>query len=414
MPADGCARDATRPGRIVELDALRGLAVIGIVAMNVIAFSMPNAAYFNPRAYGGTGAGELVGWTLSFLLVEDKFRALFAMMFGAGVAILLDRAKQHRLRAHYARMLVLFVIGFLHAVLLSSSDVLRLYALAGVVLPFVANWPVRRLLVAACLLIALHVVVAGYVAWGWVEYWWQVHTVPGTDPTPLAPAEYVFGADPAAIERGLAIGQESFGERIERRMQAPLSNLLAVVAILPLTLAAMLVGMAFWRNGLLAGRWSVARATRLGLKCAIIALPSLALLAALAFYSGFNAAVVAANTFVWSAPFDQLLAIAWATLAMALFQHLGARHGLVARLAASGKMALTNYLATSVVLGFLFFSWGLGWFGEVGRLQAYGLALVPIALMLVWSPLWLRYFRQGPAEWLWRSLAQMQRLPLKR
>ncbi len=78
-----------------------------------------------------TARPSSIAWAVSFVLVEDKFRNLFAMMFGAGFAILLERGGEHPLRAHYARMAVLLAIGWLHALLLSSSDVLRLYALCG-------------------------------------------------------------------------------------------------------------------------------------------------------------------------------------------------------------------------------------------------------------------------------------------
>ncbi|HSG34484.1 MAG TPA: DUF418 domain-containing protein [Sphingomonadaceae bacterium] len=400
-------------GRIAELDALRGFAVIGIVLMNVFAFAMPPAAYYNPAAYGGTAPAELGSWALGFVLVEDKFRNLFAMMFGTGVAILLERERQYPLRKHYARMAVLFVFGFLHALLLSSSDVLRLYALCGLVLPLAVRWPVKRLLFAAAALVALHMAVGGYIAWGWLEYWWRFATVPGTGFAPLMPAEAAFGADPDAIARGLETGREALGERVAARLANPAAPLLAGLAILPLTLAAMLAGIAMLRSGLIVAQWPVARLRRFGFRLTGLALPPLAALAAFAFHAGFNGAVIGTNALVWSAPFDLLLGTAWACLAMAGFQSQ-AGSALVARLAATGRMALTNYLASSLVLGGIFAGWGLGLFGEVGRLEAYAIALVPITLMLLLSPLWLARFRQGPAEWLWRGLANCRFAPLRR
>ena len=148
-------------------------------------------------------------WTLAFLLIEDKFRTLFAMMFGAGVAILLDRPSPDRLRGHCARLAVLFAFGLVHATLFYSGDVLRLYAIAGLALPLCVRWPARWLWAGAVALVALHLVAGGYIAWGWLDYWWQVQTMPGTDPAPLAPAEAGFGADPAALARGLEIGRET-------------------------------------------------------------------------------------------------------------------------------------------------------------------------------------------------------------
>ncbi len=391
--------------RIVALDALRGLAVAGIVLMNVFAFAMPGAAYYNPRAWGGDGLAELTLWTLAFLLVEDKFRTLFAMMFGAGVAIQFARPAP-RWRAHAARMAVLFAIGLVHATLFYSGDVLRLYALCGLVLPLCLKWPQRGLWIAAAALVLVHMVAGGWIGWGWLHYWWLMETVPGTDPAPLAPAEMAFGADPAALTRGLELGQESLAERIERRLASPVSALIAAGLILPTTLAAMLAGIALWRGGLLAARWPAARALRLARVLAAPSVLVLTALAALAHYSGFHGVVIGTNALVWSVPFDLALGIALAAVAMVWFCRRGSTDPLVARLAAAGRMALTNYLATSLILGFIFASWGLGLFGTVSRGQTYAAALVPIAAMLAWSQPWLARFGQGPAEWLWRRLAK--------
>ena len=118
-------------GRIAELDALRGLAVIGIVWMNVYVFALPFQAYTNPVVWGGDGAADGWVWAASFVFVEDKFRTLFAMLFGAGCLILIERSGDKVWRPHLARMGVLFLIGIAHSVLLASNDVLRAYALAG-------------------------------------------------------------------------------------------------------------------------------------------------------------------------------------------------------------------------------------------------------------------------------------------
>ncbi|MGB3165540.1 MAG: DUF418 domain-containing protein, partial [Alteraurantiacibacter sp.] len=184
-----------------------------------------------------------------------------------------------------------------------------------------------------------------------------------------------------------------------------------VAGSLPSTLAAMLVGVALWRNGLLAGEWSPERARRLGLRFAAVALPVLAGLAAWSMASGFDPIVTTANALVWSAPFDLLLGIAWAALGMASFARGGA---VTARLAATGRMALTNYLATSLAFAALFAGWGMGFYGEVSRPEALLIALLPMALALLWSSPWLARFRQGPIEWLWRCAARGRILPLRR
>ena len=89
-------------------------------------------------------------------------------------------------------------------------------------------------------------------------------------------------------------------------------------------------------------------------------------------------------------------------------------HLLRGRLAAAGRLSLTNYLLSSLTFALIFYGWGLGWFGMLTRWQAFAVALVPVTLMLIWSPLWLARFRQGPFEWLWRSVARGRFGPILR
>lgn len=416
MSVSGTALTAAPSGkrRITALDALRGVAVIGIVVMNVIAFAMPANAYLNPRVWGGTGTLETALWAISFVLVEDKFRALFAMMFGAGVAIMLGKDQARPLASHYARMLVLLAIGLAHAVLLANNDVLRIYAVCGLLLPLAVNWPVNRLLWAAGLLIAGQLAVSGYFAWGWLDYWHQRASGITIDLAPQEVAERTYGGHPDTTAASLERGRESFAERLDRRTSNWMVQGRFIVASFPSALASMLLGMALWRSGLLAGEWDKPRALRLARGCIMVTIPVFLGLTLWSILSGFDPIVTAANAIVLSAPFDIALGVGYAALAIALFGDALKDHAVTRVLAATGRMALTNYLATSLIFAGLFASWGLGLFGEVLRDTALLLALVPIAAMLLWSAPWLAHFRQGPMEWLWRSLAGFSRLPLRR
>ena len=399
--------------RIAALDALRGLAVAGIAVMNVLVFALPAQAYVNPAAWGGTGLADTLAWLAAFLLVEDKFRNLFAMLFGAGVAMLIARPGPRPLAGHFARMAVLFAIGFVHALTLANNDVLRLYAIAGLFLPLFLRFGVRNLLLIAGGLVIAQLAVAGYFAWGWLDYWWQWRTGEVNDFAPLVPAEYAFGAHPDGLAQAIERGRESFAGRIERRMGNLAGPLRTAGAAIPSTLAAMLVGIAMLKTGLLNGQWPRARLLRLARWTIGVALPGLALLAAANMLSDFAPVVTAANALVFSAPFDLLLAIGWAALAMAVFaRHQD--HPLTRRLAAAGRMALTNYIATSIVFAAIFASWGLGLSGSMSRAQAMAVSFIPIALMLALSPAWLMRFRQGPLEWLWRRTSGNKPAALRR
>ncbi len=385
--------------RIVQLDALRGIAVIGIAWMNVFVFALPAQAYYNPAAYGMTGALDQLVWTVSFVFVEDKFRTLFAMLFGAGCLILLQRDSEHRWRNHIARMAVLFAIGIAHSILLASNDVLRVYALAGLALPLLAGLSPASLYAIAIGLVAVHVG-GGIVTFGsgMVDF---ANGRDGTDAVLFANRN--FGDDPAAIRYSLELGREALADRIARRSADIPAQLRVLSAALPLNLAAMTLGMALWRDRMLAGEWRTFRMQRLAGVCALIAIPALLAIAWWVGGAGFPGALIGPVALVISAPFDVLLALAYALLAMAL---LNPHAALTRGLAAVGRLSLTNYIATSVIFAAIFASWGLGLFAQVSRTQGFAISLIPGSAMLAWSPLWLRFFGQGPLERFWRFAAK--------
>ncbi|TAD83075.1 MAG: DUF418 domain-containing protein [Sphingomonadales bacterium] len=385
--------------RIVALDALRGIAVIGIVGMNVLAFALPGPAYYNPLSYGATSAPDYWVWLGSFIFIEDKFRTLFAMLFGAGCLILIERGGAAPWRAHFARMAVLLGIGLIHATLLASNDVLRAYALAGLALPWLARLAARALIAVALGLLMVHLAL-GLVVLGapLVAFYTQQG---GADA--LLWAERQFGHDSPTILMLLEQGRGGLTERVARRSLGIPAQLATVAASLPLNLSAIALGMGLWRGGMLKGEWRTFRLQRVAGIAALVALPGLLGLAAWLVASGFPAALVGPVALVLSAPFDMALALSYAALAMAF---LLKNRGLVGRLAAVGRLSLSNYLMTSVILSAIFASWGLGLFGEVTRWQAFALGLVPIAAMLAWSPPWVERLGQGPFERMWRGGAR--------
>jgi uncharacterized protein len=216
-------------------------------------------------------------------------------------------------------------------------------------------------------------------------------------------AERQFGRDPAAITALLEQAREAFSERVVRRTLGIPAQMTALAASLPLNLSAIALGMGLWRAGMLKGEWRTFRLQRVAGLGALAALPGLLLLAGVLVRTGFPAALVGPAALLLSAPFDMALAVAYAALTMAFLSGPGA---VAERLASVGRLSLTNYLMTSVILAGLFASWGLGLFGEVTRWQAFALGLVPVAGMLLWSPIWVARVGQGPFERLWRGLSR--------
>ena len=105
------------PPRIATLDIVRGVAVLGILAMNVVGFSMPFNAYLNPAAFGMEGQADYISWLLSFILIDGKMRGLFSFLFGASLLLVIERAEakgESAASIHYRRMVWLLVFGLLH------------------------------------------------------------------------------------------------------------------------------------------------------------------------------------------------------------------------------------------------------------------------------------------------------------
>ncbi|MEM1051278.1 MAG: DUF418 domain-containing protein [Pseudomonadota bacterium] len=390
--------------RVIELDALRGLAVIGIVWMNVYVFAFPAQGYYNPTVWGpGLGQGsslDRIVWVISFVFVEDKFRTLFAMLFGAGCLILLEKSGERPWRGHYVRMAVLFVIGFAHSVLFASNDVLRTYALAGCALPLLSPLSAKALFAICVGLVVVHVG-GGMVALGTsVLDFYNGRTASDA----YLFADRNFGSNPAAVQFMLEQGREEWGTRIARRIAGFSSQLNVVGSAVPINLAAMALGMGLWKTGMLKGEWRLFLLQRCATIGALVAIPALFWLAWWVSNNGFAGPIVGGAGLILSAPFDTLLGLGYAALAMALFGPGGTASVL---LAAAGRLSLTNYLMTSVILAGICASWGLGLFGEVSRFQALALGIVPIAAMLIWSPIWLRWAGQGPFERVWRTASRL-------
>lgn len=385
--------------RIVQLDALRGIAVIGIAWMNVYAFALPLQAYYNPAAFGMESAADRWVWLISFVFIEDKFRTLFAMLFGAGCLILLERGGERSWRAHYARVAVLFLIGLIHATLIASNDILRAYAFAGLALPILARLSAPPLYAIAIGLVAVHMGIGITTFGGAVVDYYEGRLASDL----VVMMERNFGIDTGGLNYALGLGQEGFAERAVRRFNGIPTQLRNLFASLAINLSAMTLGMALWRDRMLAGEWRTFRMQRLAGACALIAIPALLVIGWWVASSGFPGALAGPAALIISAPFDMLLALAYALLVMALLDPEGHATRV---LAACGRLSLTNYLTTSLIFAALFTPWGLGLFAQVTRAQAFALSFVPIAAMLVWSPLWVASLGQGPLERVWRAGAK--------
>lgn len=419
--ADDSAMAMSEPGpvaapiRITGLDVTRGFAVMGILAMNIVAFAMPEAAYITPRAWGGDTGPDLWVWAFNYVLLDSKMRGLFSMMFGASTLLVMQSAMasgRSPAKTHYARMVVLALFGLAHFYLIWFGDILFMYAMTGMLLWFFRNLSVKALSGWGIGLIALNAL-PFMLGMGFFSY-----TAANGGPAGAVEAYRDFASQfayhaPSSV-REVALFRSDWptivAHNLDKDLWAPLFSLMQFGAE---TLGLMLIGMALYKSGLLRGEWSLERLDKwrnIGLGIGIIG--GLALLAA-QFTTDLEPAFVLGATLGFSVPFDVTMSIGYAALFMGLAQRF-AGSPLIARVAATGRAAFTNYLGTSLLMTFIFYGWGLGQFGSWSRIEVYGPVLIAWAIMLLWSKPWLDRFLYGPLEWLWRSLSRAQVQPMRR
>lgn len=411
---------AIESGRNRQMDMARGFAVMGILLMNVIAFAMPEAAYFNPDAWGGTGLADRVSWAAAFILIDGKMRGLFSLLFGASMLLLMERTEMAggdgRTR-HIVRCFWLALIGFAHYLLLWWGDILTLYALMGLIaLPFSGKQPLA-LVKLAFLAFALHFLILIGLMLG-IHHVIDAAASAGADQGTIARAartlEQIGQPGTGAIARELTLYRGDWGSMVAYKAEGYIGWGLAGLQYMGLeVLGFMLLGMAMLKGGFLSAAWPHEQYRATARHCFMIGIPPMMALAAWAWASGFDAVTTFGAVFAWSFPFRIPLTVGVAALIFMVIS--GQKPGLLlTRVEAAGRMSLSNYLGTSIVMTAIFYGWGLGFFGSLSRAACYAVVPLVWALILLWSRSWIARFRHGPAEWIWRSLTMMKPQPILR
>jgi uncharacterized protein len=406
------ATPVTGSERIETLDVLRGFAVLGILVMNITAYADIGAVYMNPTARGEPTTIGWIIWTANHLLADFKFMTLFSLLFGAGITLFAARVEARGRKPytlHYPRMFWLWFLGMIHAYLFWWGDILVSYAVCGSVAFWFRKLRPRTLAIIALILIALpSVMMLGFAA-----VYDQIPADVREQIEPEMKGEWSPTQEQIdeelATYRGGWLGQ--MAERAPAVFGAHTGALFFFVG--PRVTALMLLGMALFKLGVITGEARSALYRRL----MAIGWPlGFALVAAGLVHdhrAGFHwreSMFVGIQFNYWGS-----LLIAAGYLGMiALWVRGGGWPGLRERLAAVGRMAFTNYLAHTLVFTTVFYGHGLGLFGSVSRLQQAVMVVVMFALQLWLSLVWLRYFRFGPMEWVWRSLTYGKRQPFRR
>lgn len=384
--------------RIDLLDSLRGFALLGILLVNIRAW----AGWFNlgPAERNALAGGPDGTWWYEFLVaavLEGKFYTIFSFLFGIGFTLQLSRLQSRGLRGvaiYRRRLLILLGFGLLHMSLMWDGDILALYALLGMLLPFAWGWSDRRLLGAALVLILLPI--PGVLL---------VHGLgikPDLGLPDLGNQLFVALGGDVAQERVWLL-REDWRSYLAWHLSGPPFRIGGFFETwrIPKVLAIMLIGMWAGRR-LIAGRLAddrklLVRAVAIGLAIGIPANIAYGLSGGLEQddYSRVLAATI------YYAIGVVPLGLAYGAAFVMLAQRLPA---IMSAFAAPGRMALTNYLSHTLLGIIIFYGVGFGLYRSVSPWTVGVIALAIFAAQMLWSRLWLRRFQQGPMEALWRRL----------
>jgi uncharacterized protein len=362
--------------RLEALDILRGIALFGVMAINVTAgFRITLLQYYSPNNLVD-GLPDLALTTLLSLFIETKAITIFTLLFGVGLAIQIERlgepAKAKVLLVR--RLAILLAIGLLHLLLIWPGDILTAYAIAGLIaLPFMFG--ARRYLANSALIFAAAYIVL-LVVW----------------PLPDLNQEWTRAYNADAI---VAHRSGSFLAVLLLHLRAVPEIASWHLHALPRTVALFLFGAWIWRSGIL--REPVVNKRLLKFVAWIGCLAGLGLMVAgsVTDSSSTRAGVLISLS---------TIALALGYSAIIIVVATGARgQKWLGWAAPVGRMAFTNYLGQSVIFALIFFGYGLGMFNQLGVAATLAIGVAVYVLQAIVSAWWLRDHRFGPVEWLWRS-----------
>lgn len=403
--------------RLATLDFVRGVAILGILATNILNYAQLPGAHRWLKLIGEPSLADKLLWLLNFLFVDGKLRGLFALLFGAGLVLFMDRVKAKGARPYwlqFRRLFWLALFGLFHFYVLFEGDILFHYAVLGMVAMVLVRLPVMPLLIGGMLLYCADSALASYDLGTWARDEARVLALPADNPEHVAylKDETAFVAEAKAEGQVLAEGSlpQIVAYRVEHLGLEPLTSLPFMIMD---SLACMLVGAALFRMGFFSGGWDRRKMIRWGVIGIGASVAMAVPLAVMAWAADFPRAL---NMFVFYGPSHVVrlpMILGYAAVLVAMTP-VWAATGLGKRFSAAGRMAFTNYIGASAVMAVIFQGWGLGLYGQFMRPGMELFVLLGWALMLACSPWWLARFRYGPLEWLWRCLTYWRLVPLKR
>ncbi len=416
--------------RISSLDMVRGFALLGILLMNIVGFGL-HGAYDDPTIAGGGTGINLWTWIVMHVLAEGKMRCLFSMIFGAGIILLTSKAEEKGAGADaadifYRRNLWLLLFGALHAFLLWHGEILYPYALCALLL-----YPFRRMAAKRLLLIGFMMMaaMAGILVFKGYDLRKTIETAKLAEQIQKSGGKLSEQQEEAKksweeIRKNVKPTPEEV-EKTNKKWRGGIVDVLKVRAeivrqwhampyyhYMYLDLFSMMfLGMAFFKMGIFSGAKPARFYAITAAAGYAIGLPVNSFTAWVRVSSGFDLVTITYSGIAYDLG---RLSIAMAHVGVLMLLHkAGLFRWILRPLAAIGQMALSNYLFHSLVCSTIFCGYGFAMFGRMQRYQLYYVVAGIWIFQMIVSPIWLKHFQFGPAEWIWRSLTYWKRQQMR-
>jgi len=415
--------------RINSLDVIRGIALLGILLMNINGMGLP-FSYSDPTIAGGSDGLNLLVWKINNLFFEGTMRGLFTLLFGAGVILLTSRLEKKgagilAADIYYRRILWLLIFGLINVyIFLWMGDILYPYAIFGLMLFPFRNSSVKKLFLYAGILLILGTLwdISDYHSQKILKNEVQEIQELKSDGKELTEEQEEKLKEWEKFTKKHT--KEEVEKQIEKMHQGYFTVLKAKVETNQFMqtwvtyrfwpwdiLSFMLIGMAFFKLGIFQNK----RTTYFYLLMTVIG-----------YAIGITVNVFETKALV-NNHFDSMVVMK--TEQTYQLGRIGVTMGHVGlfmlfirsailkflhrALAAVGRMALSNYLMHSIITSIIFYGDGLALYGELQRYQLYYIVFSIWIFQLIASPVWLKYFYYGPAEWIWRSLTYQKIQPFR-
>lgn len=430
QPSSFVPAPLAKESRIVSLDVLRGVAILGILFINVVGFGIATGEKFSTAVFSDLLSADFFSYAAVYMFFEGKMRAMFCMLFGAGILLFGINKKNIQSRRvtllFYLRMLWLVLFGVVNAhLLLWNGDILFFYGLFGMLVFLLRKIKPIYMIMAIPFVTIVWFVVGTFYYRDVREKllaFKEAEAVQLAGKTLSAKQQQAI-TEWETVKQSMFPGNEEVQASVEK-MRGDYSTvasevrpkaLKAQTSYLPVELgdnvALMLLGMALFQWGFFSGKWTK-RQYRLTM------FVGYAVTIPITMYELWYAAQYTTSVTVMQQQIEQT-AIPWKSLlypvqrifmAMAhcalliMLVKSGYLTALCKRLQAVGQMALSNYILQTILCSFFFYGYGLGFYNRLQLHEVYYFVAFAVVLQLLWSSFWLKYFKFGPLEWLWRSL----------